>query len=172
MAPMFPSGIFSTLCLLSLRRFFSAFQTFCDIVESKKGNAWYFLFFFFFSKGQDEKGNLFNKDKQVSPVKLDLICATFYSAQLNSFPKCLFFKNKISPSFSYVGSKTIMDFKIHGNFHILLQVSAVDNRTGYVLRAAGLLKLPSVQWLHIHTEPLSKQLSCMLFIPPLLSFLC
>lgn len=85
------------------------------------------------------------RDKQVSPVKLDLICASFYSAQLNSFPKCLFFKNKISPSFSYVGSKTIMDFKIHGKCHILLQVSVADNRTGYVLRAAGLLKLPSVQ---------------------------
>lgn len=57
-------------------------------------------------------------------------------------------------------------------FHFLLQFSVVGSRTGNALRAARLLKLP-VQRLHIHTETLSKQFSCTLFIPPLsFSFLC
>jgi len=59
------------------------------------------------------------------------------------------------------------------SFIFVLQISVLDNRIGYVLRAAGLLKLPRVQRLHIHAETLSKQLSCMLFVPPLsFSFLC
>lgn len=87
------------------------------------------------------------------------------------FPKVVFFNDKTSPSFSYLGFKMTMDVKIHG-VSFFITISVVGNKIGNALRAARLLKLP-VQRLHILTETLSKQFSCMLFIPPLsFSFLC
>lgn len=55
----FQSGILSTLCFLSLgQHFFSAFQTVCDMLKNKNGNAWYFPSF---PSCLLEKKNLFNR---------------------------------------------------------------------------------------------------------------
>lgn len=74
MAPMFPSGILSTLCLLSLRQdFFSAFQTFCDMLKSENGNACYFPSFFILSfekkKRKDSLYQGLNKSHQLNWIE-------------------------------------------------------------------------------------------------------
>lgn len=172
MAPMFPSGILSTLCLLSLRQLFCFPRPF--VIRSRVKMAMLDISLPFSScllKTTTRKSLQpgINKSHQLNWIEF----VHLYILHSWTLSQSGFFNNTTSPSFSYLGFKMTMDFKLHGKFHILLQISVVDNRIGYVLRAAGLLKLPHVQRLPTHAESRSKQLSCTLLIPPLsFSFLC
>lgn len=115
----FQSGILSTSCFLSLgQHFFSAFQTVCDVLKNKNGNAWYFPSF---PSCLLEKKISLTGVKQISPVKLEWVCTSLHYAQLNSFPKWFFLTTKHPPAFHIWDSKWQWMLRSM-EFHFLLQL--------------------------------------------------